>query len=368
MKILRFFPLVIGLLTLGLTSCNEDIEYDGDFKETAIVFGLLDQADSVHFIKITRAFGGGNNSLEVAQIADSSYFQNIDVVVDEVISGAVTRSWTLQDSILTDKEPGVFYNPDQKVYYFKTTAANPLVANAKYKLRATVNNGEFIVYGETSLVKDLAIVSPNQNAAISFATSNVSQNGYNTAALNINGGTSEVLDLRLKIFFDEYRAGVPTEKSFTWKLGELNGSQINTGNTPFYANGQIFYELIRDNCTKNDPTIDDRQLSRIQIIATGGSDDLNKYILLNKPSSGLAQNKPTFTNITTSDGRRAIGLFSARSTVTQEKPEWVNALPYYRAIDNNSTKELCTGPITGNYLFCSDHPSDIAASLSYICN
>src|SRR3990167_5736058 len=327
MKIFRLFPLVVGLLTLGLTSCNEDIEYDGDFKETAIVFGLLDQADSVHYIKITRAFGGGNNSLEVAQIADSSYFQNIYVVVDEVIGGAVTRSWTLDDTILENKAPGVFYNPDQKVYYFTTTDANPLVTNATYKLRATVNNGEFIVYG----------------------------------------GTSEVLDVRIKIFFDEYRAGVPTEKSFTWKLGELNGSQINAGNTPFYANGQIFYELIRDNCT-NDPTIDDRQLSRIQIITTGGADDLNKYILLNKPSSGLAQNKPTFTNITTSDGRRAIGLFSARSTVVQEKPEWVNALPYYRAIDNNSTKELCTGPITGSYLFCSDHPSDIAAAVSYICN
>lgn len=367
MKILRFFPLVVGLLTLGLTSCNEDIEYDGDFVETAVVFGLLDQADSVHYIKITRAFGGGNNSLEVAQIPDSSYFQNIDVVVDEVISGAVTRSWTLDDTILTDKAPGVFYSPDQKVYYFTTTDANPLVTNATYKLRATVNNGEFIVYGETSLVKDLSIVSPNQNAALGFATSNVSQNGYNTVSMNMNAGTAEVLDVRLKIYFDEYRAGVPTEKSFTWKLGELSGSEINTGNTPFYANGQIFYELIRDNCT-NDPTIDDRQLSRIEIVTTGGAADLNTYIQLNKPSSGLAQNKPTFTNLTTSDGRRAVGLFSARSTITQIKPEWVNALPYYRAIDFNSMKELCNGPITGTYLFCSDHPSDVAALLNFACN
>jgi hypothetical protein len=362
MKILRLFPLITGLLVLALTSCNEDIEFDGDFEETAVVFGLLNQADSIHYIKITRAFGGNNNSLQVAQIPDSSYFQNIEVIVDEVINNNVVRSWTLGDTTLTNKVPGVFYSPQQKVYYFKTTPQAPLLASATYKMRATVNNGEFTVYGETQLVQSLAIVTPSQNAAMALATSNVSQNGYNSAPIHISPGTSEVLDMRIEVTFEEYFNNVPVQKSFTWKLGELNGEEITSA--PFYAYGKTFYELIRDNVT-NDPTITKRELVGIRLVATGGTSDLNKYLLLSQPSSALAQNKPTFTNLSTSDGRRAIGLFSARATASQYKPEWVNALPYYRAIDNNSIKELCTGQITGSLLFCSDHPSD--QSTSYYC-
>jgi hypothetical protein len=365
MKILRLFPLFTGMLVLALSSCKEDIDYAGDFEETAVVYALLNQADSIHYVKITRAFGGANNSLEVAQIPDSSYFQQIDVVVEEVIGGNVARTWTLGDTLLLNKAPGVFYNPEQKVYYFKTAPNAPLLTSATYKLRATVNNGEFTVYGETKLVTGLAISSPSQNAAFTFATSNVSQNGYTNSGIHINPGNCQVLDVRLEVAFDEYFNGVPQQKSFTWKLGELSGSEITPSSSPFYANGKIFYELIRDNVT-DDVTIDKRELAGMRLIVTGGSEDLNKYILLNKPSSTLAQNKPTFTNLSTSDGRRVVGLFSARSTVSQFKPEWVNASPYYRAIDVNSVKELCTGQITGGLLFCSDHPAD--QNTSYYCN
>lgn len=369
---LRLFPLFAAFTAvLLMTSCKEEIEFNGDFEETAVVYGLLDQADTIHYIKITRVFGGSNNSLEVAQIEDSSYFTDIVVVVDELVNGSVARSWTLNDTTLTNKEEGVFYSPDQKVYYFKTTPGQPLISTASYRMTATINGGEYVVKGTTQLVQNLSITSPSQNAAMSFATSNVSENGYNTQLFNINSGNAERIDLRMKVYFDEFKNGVATEKSFTWKLGEVNGNEITpNASTYFYGSGNTFYTLVKQNVTE-DPLIDKRELTRVQIIATGGSEDLNQYILLNEPSSSLAQNKPIFTNLTAVDAdgneRKVIGLFSSRATVIQEKPEWVNALPYYRAIDNNSTKELCAGTITGALLFCSDHPSDVSQGLPYVC-
>jgi hypothetical protein len=364
MKILRLLPLITGILVLSLSSCKEEIEFDGDFKETAVVYALLNQADSVHYVKITRAFGGSNNSVEVAKIPDSSYFQEIEVIIDEVIGNNVTRSWTLNDTILLNKEPGAFYSPEQKVYYFKTPSNAPLATSATYKLRATVNDGEFTVNGETKLVTGLSIGQPSQNASFSFASSN-EQNKYVNSTIAVISGSSDVLDVRMEVAFDEYSNGiVQQQKTFTWKIGELSGSEVSSTST-FRSFGKTFFELVRDNAT-DDPAIDKRQLSGVRVMITGGSEDLNKYILLNKPASTLAQNKPTFTNLTASDGRAVIGLFSARSTVSQYKPEWVNAPPYYRAIDANSIKELCTGTITGGLLFCSDHPGDQAAS--YYCN
>ncbi|MEY3270361.1 MAG: hypothetical protein RIS89_460, partial [Bacteroidota bacterium] len=43
---------------------------------------------------------------------------------------------------------------------------------------------------------------------------------------------------------------------------------------------------------------------------------------------------------------------------------------YIRAIDKKSTRELCNGPITGFYLFCSNHPGDnvVGQEESFACN
>lgn len=365
MKLLRLFPFLALLTGLGLSSCNEDIDYEGSFEETAVVYGLLDQTDSIHYIKITRAFSGTNNSLVVSQIPDSSYFQNIQVVVDEVINNTITRTWALDDTTLTNKASGVFYSPEQKVYYFKTTSSNPLLESATYKLRANINNGAYIVYGETALVSGVSVVVPSQNAALTFANSNVAQNGYAGTTVKVSPGNAAVIDARFEVYFDEYVNATSTEKSFTWKLGE-GATQLNGDDSKFVASGKIFYELIAGNVT-NDPAITKRELSHIKLRVTAGSSDLYKYILLNEPSSSLAQNKPTFTNLTASNGRRVVGIFSARKTMIVDKQEWMNVPPtYYRAIDNSSTKELCTGTITGAFLFCSDHPNDV--STPYYCN
>ena len=79
-----------AFVTLGLISalfvfngCKDDISLIGDFKETAVIYGLLDQSETTHFIKINRAFIGPGNAYDIAQIPDSSYFQSVDATVTE---------------------------------------------------------------------------------------------------------------------------------------------------------------------------------------------------------------------------------------------------------------------------------------------
>ncbi|NDB35276.1 MAG: hypothetical protein EB023_08010, partial [Flavobacteriia bacterium] len=55
---------IFVLCTVLLSACNEKIDLVGDFKETAVVYGLLDHADSLHYIKITRAFLGPGNAVD----------------------------------------------------------------------------------------------------------------------------------------------------------------------------------------------------------------------------------------------------------------------------------------------------------------
>ena len=377
-KYLYFIFISLGLIVLN--SCNEKIELIGDFVETAVVYGLLDQADSLHYIKINRAFIGPGNALEIAQIADSSYFTNVDATISEYLNGNLTRSWLLRDTILDNKDPnGVFYAPEQKVYYFKTmptgfngviqTSTNPQMTSlnpqAIYKIDIVLNDGAFSVSGETELVRGITSAAATQNFNFKFANN---PGEYTSTGITVSStGNSYVLNTQLKMAFYEWQDNTYSEKSFFWNLGEAD--VLPSISKIFTANGETFYDLMKSNCTENS-TITKRIFKGVTIKITGGAEELYNFIAVNKPSSGLAQSKPTYTNLTASNGKRVIGIFSSRQTVEIYHPFSVSQQQaYLRALDKKSTRELCQGPITGLYLFCSNHPGDnvVNQEESYAC-
>lgn len=376
MKFLQFSLCSIILTSLVLiASCEDDIDFAGEHVETPVLFGLLDKNDSLHYVKLTRTFGGSNNALEVAQIEDSNYFQEAEIKIEEWTSTKI-RTWVLRDTVLTNKVPGAFYSPNQKVYYFKTQPfninnqpstndPNPMTAlkdDVTYRLIATINGGEIVVNADTKLVSAMSIAQPSAAGSYSFVKMVNGVKEYNSVTLKSNNGNAKVVDTRMQVFFDEYFNGVPVRKSFIWKVGEYNGDQITSASSTFPASGETFYTLIKNNCT-NDPTINRRKLVSIRLLMTGGSSELSKYILVNQPSSSLAQNKPTFTNLSRPDGGPVIGIFTSRMTNKLEKFSTSST----RALDLISTRELCIGPITGLLMFCSDFQVDINNNESWAC-
>lgn len=347
-----------------ITSCNKEVDLVGDFKETAVVYGLLDKSDSVHMIKITRAFIGPGNSLEIAQIADSSYFQNVDATITEYVSGTLTRTWTLDDTIISNKnENGVFYAPEQKLYYFATSSSQPLLSNAVYKLKIVVNNGLFEVNGETSLVSGITTTTDSPTYAFKFAQL---PGEYKSTTVGVNTGNSHIVNASLDFTFAEHIGAAESNKTLTWKLGEVDVDPGTTQN--FTAVGETFYNLVNSACSSSDPNVDKRRIIGITVRVVGGSEELYNYMLVNKPSSTLAQSKPTYTNLTSTNDHPVIGIFSSRFTYSVFHP-FIGSSSFARCIDKNSTRELCIGSITGTWLFCSDHDQDnFPTAESWACN
>ena len=368
----------------SLWSCNEKINLIGDFKETAIVYGLIDHSDSLHYIKITRAFIGPGNAFDIAQIADSSYFNSVEATIEEIENGTVTRTWQLRDTVIENKDTnGVFYAPDQKVYYFKTlptivsntgvfgtiqTSPDPMMTSlnpdAQYRFKAILNNGEFEVSAQTDLVKEITTTASSQNFRFKFATNPGEY--QSTSVITSNTGNAQIINTNIEVRYNEYIGNVYESKSFEWKLGETD-VQPNSSES-FSANGNTFYNLILANVVPNQ-AVTRRVFKGFQIQITGGAEDLYNYILVNTPSSSLAQSKPTYTNLSTDDEHMAIGLFSSVQTLKTYRPFYVSPQQaFLRSLDKNSTIELCEGPITGLLLFCSDHPADNANNESFACN
>lgn len=368
-KLKHSFLALSGIATfLLVTGCKSEFDVTTDYQVTPIIFGLLDQSEEYHYIRINKTFLGQGNAYDFAKVADSSYFDQVDAKVIEVGTG---REWQLRDTILNNKnENGAFYAPQHKLYYFwtKNTHQNPnnpsytnpddpLNPDAVYRLEANINNGEHIVKGQTKLVSNVTIQTPKKSTRLTLCEKDLGDyTGFPITGTTASGsgGRNSRYNFKLIFHWDEYTGGIPTSKSFTWNLSEQSGEGITSGTISASVSGEQFYQLVRDRIPI-DPSVDRRLHTKMEFILTAGSEELTNYMLATQPSSSLAQSKPTYTNL-----EGAIGLFSARYTDRFEKlfVEPNTNTSYFRTLDQNSMRELSLGTYTGQLNFCSNHPDD----------
>ncbi len=359
------FWTAIILLSVSLISCKDKIDLVGGGKESAVVIGVLDPSESTHYIKVTRTFIGDGitNSLDIAQIPDSSYFDNVDIKIQEVLAGgAMGRVFTLHDTIIQNKENGIFYGPQQKVYVFYTPQAEPLLESATYKMTADIDNGRIVVTGQTQIVSGITLGNwANANSAFKL-TGNGSELGiYASQILNIsNVGTSYKLGAKIRFDYREFSTGLTdsTDHSIWFNLGEVAVTPGFNSSHSFSFVGETFYSTLKDKIPVSS-SIEKRIYNGFHVQITGVSRELANYIEVNKPSSSLAQNKPKYTNLTITEGHDVIGIFASRQTVTRYK-DATGSTQYIQALDKKSRRELSIGPKTGLLGFCSRHVADNA--------
>lgn len=354
--------IIIGVtMLLAFVSCKTEFSVNGEYEERAIVHFLLDPSDDYHFMKLNKAFLGDGNANTFAQVPDSSYFSMVDAVVQEVYDDEVLREWSLTDTIIDNKdENGLFYAPEQKLYYFKGDLNDDGLSNIKkldkvYRLNVEIENGKHVIFGETGLVNDVFISMPNLNNSINFMQTTTD---YGAQPIRFSIGNGEVFNTRLLFNYREVKSSGTEIKTMGWDLGSLKRKDISTTTAIITADGETFYERVRNNIAIDDDVIR-REVASFEIVITAGSEDLNTYMLVNEPTSSLAQNKPEFSNV-----EGALGIFSSRTTISQFKSDYIP--PAIRALSSNSTRELCNGSYTVPLNFCSSIPLD--NSSNFKCN
>ncbi|WP_107039834.1 DUF4249 family protein [Brumimicrobium mesophilum] len=353
-----------GLSLTFLASCETKFSVNGEYEETPIVHFLLDQGQEFQFLKLNRTFLKEGNANEFAKDAELSYFDNVVATVEEIKNGSVQKTWTLEDTVINNKDEGAFYGPEQKLYFFRgdENVVNGqtvyLDEDAFYRLNIDIDNGNHIVEGQTELVKGVGIEYPNINISFGFAENNVPLNGYRTTQIKYSTSPeASIFKGRLEFDYREFVGSNSEVKTVLMELGESVNNSSTNGSATFLPSGERFYQLLQSKIAV-DPNVTKRQVEGMKIVITAGSRDLYTYMLTNEPSSSLAQNKPTYSNV---DG--ALGIFSSRVTATQYKPSFNGN---WRALNQNSTKELCNGQYTNALNFCSPIPNDI--NTTYYCN
>lgn len=77
--------LALGIISvMGLQSCSEDFNVAAPYRQISVVAGVLDRADSAHYIRIEKGFMDEQKSaITMSKEPDSSFFKNLSVILYE---------------------------------------------------------------------------------------------------------------------------------------------------------------------------------------------------------------------------------------------------------------------------------------------
>ena len=139
--------LGIILVLLVFSSCENTVDINAEWKETIVVYGLLDPNDSVQYIKVNKAFLNQNTSAyTVAQISDSLYLDSTEVSLRQVNTGRVIN---LIRTNTVKKQPGIFasdvnylWQTTEKINgndLYEVTVENPISKQAVTSYTKTVS-------------------------------------------------------------------------------------------------------------------------------------------------------------------------------------------------------------------------------------
>lgn len=306
-------PILLVIMLLVVGSCDNDIDVNAPWEENTIAYGLLDRTDTIHYIKINKAYLNENrNAREIAaNNPDSIYHdQKIDPKLQVLSNGVVQQTYELVKDTLQNKEPGLFSYPDHIMYRNKT----PFIPNPDFEYRLKIDslNQEEAVTAKTSVVGIPALISPiippppkeqvaKPSLGVTEEVSFLWQVPDNARFL--------AMDLNTVYYETNTETGVSRHDTIDWVVFRFLRT---SGRQERYQFKSADYFRLLQNEIEADPNfIRPVDSVKLEIVISAGADALYQYYRVNRPSISIVQKSPDYTNINNGQG-----LFSSKTTFT----------------------------------------------------
>ena len=351
--------LVLSLIAL-FTSCDNDLKIIADWKAVPAVYGILNAQDSVHYIKLNKAFLGQGDVMMMAQEFDSLHFSVDQVGIrllekeeDDVPSqnGAnwqTRNTYELEPTNEFVRPEGVFSSPTQTIY--KTTA--PLNKDFYYSVEVYRKSNDTIIAqtaGPIPILSPLSVINPN-----TYSPLVILPNSYvpKVQWRSVSGGKMYELSMR----FNYMEFPISGESDTLFKSIEINYPSIFSidtdggDNMDYPLSYDQFLGFIAANIPE-DPTV--RRLvvgfdsspvgtgvsikhACLDFSLSAAGEDLATYLVLNENSNSLVLDRPEYSNI-----ENGVGILSSRTVKS------VNGVK----ISNQTNDEIAKSEVTKHLNF-----------------
>lgn len=320
-----YLNLAIVIL-LAFVSCKTDIDVNAPYQDIPVVYGVIDPADSVHYIKVNKAFLGEISALDLA--ADASNFNyadgEIDVIIEEWNGGSMvgTPHSLIRTVNEIPKDPGGFDNSQNVLYKFIESSINK---NNTYKLKVINNTLNKEITAETEIVKTSNITDPvNTIGKFQFWIGNLSTGAAHDKTIKVTtakdiGRVEAMLVFNYNEYYTTSSGLTPVSKRIEMPLGERKSTTtLGNDKLKWKLAGTTFFDNIRNNISSPQSVsfFSHREIWNISLEFNVAGTELSTFMDVNEPSTSVNQGKPNYSNVT-----NGIGIFSSRT-----KMLWVSSI------------------------------------------
>jgi hypothetical protein len=324
------FPVIVLVLS-ALIGCSEKIKVAAPYKDITVIYGLLDQRDTAHYVRIQKAFLDNDKSaVNMAKVPDSSFYSNISVRVNRYKAFGLANTYI--DSIHLNrvdlnlegypKQPGIFFQAPNYAYkftdaldprYFYRIVVTNLVTGARDSADAPVIDDLNAAVFNVPVLDDSSTNQSGLNFVMPKKFFEVTGAYYNPGGYNFFGQYSPAGLSQLIIRFNWWDTSAGTPK--TYHSTDYNAGYYPMGQSAGFAyridNQQLVFAL-RDGMGPA-PANTIRLLDRSDIFVYLSTPDYYTYYQVALTSgTGLTGSEiaPIYTNVK----GNALGLFTSRGS------------------------------------------------------
>lgn len=286
-----------------LQNCKNDIDINDEWKETMVVYGMLNPADTVQFIRVSKAFLDETRSaLLVAGITDSIYYDSLEVWLKRPDT---TWAVKLEKINYIQKDSGLFGNDKNPLY--KTNAY--IRPNREYELEVINPKTGKRVWARTKSVAPANIVAPFRNPGSNFSI----MPEYFTIEFTPQAN-SYAYDVKLEVVYQEFSlkdTSAKTTKTAVWNA--MTNFRVSPSVSAINKIPRLAVLQFLGNTIKSDSLLGHRILYA-NLVLYGGNQTLVDFISVNEPSIGIVQKTSEFSNI-----HGGYGIFASRCVQRVER-------------------------------------------------
>ncbi len=316
---MKNFLLLFLSISLFL-SCDNNIELNAPYKQTAVIYGFLDQNDPVQYIRIQKTYQNalGSTANQGGQISDSLYFKNLKVTIYDVSFGYKSDTFTCVKIDSIPKNAGTFAS--DKHYLYVVVIPKNDSRDVTYLLEVKDTSTGNIFTSITPMVHDAKVQSGNINYTNSDLW--VFTYRYSTAKFGylydafIRFTYKEMSVIDTNIFSIKY-VDYSLQKGIEYSGNGGEGVNLTLKGKNYIDNVLREYFVESDEAAgyPGGNTNVKRRFIGIEYVTYGGSDEFKNLLQISAPSLSIVQKKPEYSNIT-----NGLGIFTSRNRSSNDVP------------------------------------------------
>lgn len=322
--------ILIGILFVFSSlfcACDNTLDGLAPYKEIPVVYAILNSADSVHYIKINKAFLGAGDAKEFAKERDSLYLPyDLDVELIGSKDNSIKQRITCA-VVKVSKEIGLF-NAADEVY---VTPVVQLDSSLTYTLEIRNQaSQQLLCSASAKVIGNFKLAYPDASLVL------YSQGKYSATTLSwLMPENAFRYDLELLVSYSESNkiTGAMVYKTVSLPLVKgASASGVKNQEQSFTFKGELIYTKLALTLKADSNVV--RKLDRdFRYKYSLAGDNLDKYLSLNEPLLTLSDVKPEYTNI-----KNGLGIFSSR--FNKYVKAYLNDASYQELLHGSYTEKL----------------------------